>query len=74
MAPKEAKMKPIWYFVGLVLSLMGGIIFLNGIYHLFVKHSTQKVLAHLYPDVWWGGLMLLFGLFFVLISRKQVVE
>ncbi len=74
MLQSEAKMKPIWYFVGLVLFSIGFIILLSGLYHLFVPHTTHKVLAHLYPDVWWGGLMTVSGVVFILLSRKSVVE
>jgi hypothetical protein len=71
---KEVKMKPIWYFVGLILLVMGGIIFLNGIYLLYSPPITQKVLSVLHPDIWWGGLMVLFGGMMFLISRKQTIE
>jgi hypothetical protein len=64
-------MKPIWYFVGLILLVMGGIIFLNGIYLLYSPPIAQKVLSTLHPDIWWGGLMVLFGGLMFLISRKQ---
>src|SRR4030043_83809 len=35
MAKEIKKMKPIWYFVGLILFIMGGIVLLTGTYQFF---------------------------------------
>jgi len=52
---------PIWFWVGLILTLYGAIITILGLLSLPGKgHGT--VLAHLHPDLWWGAIMLLFGL------------
>ncbi|MCX7985110.1 MAG: hypothetical protein N3A63_09445 [Bacteroidetes bacterium] len=53
--------KPIWYFVGLILVIMGGIIFVTGIYLFFRPTLTTTVLAETHPNLWWGGVMILFG-------------
>jgi len=69
-ASKEPKaMKPIWYFVGLVLLSMGALILLSGLYGLVrgVRHET--VLASLRPDIWWGAVMLVAGAVFYLRNR-----
>ncbi len=66
-------MKPIWYFVGLILSLMGTIIFLTGLYTLYHPESTQKVLSQTHPDIWWGALMTVIGLIYVLFNRKKKI-
>ncbi len=63
-------MKPIWYFVGMILLIMGGIIFLSGIYFLFNPPEVEKVLADTHPDIWWGLVMLLFGGIMFSKSRK----
>jgi hypothetical protein len=73
MVEEMKQMKPIWYFVGLTLLLMGGIIFLAGLYHLIVGTQRHEVLAQLYPDVWWGGIMLVIGFVFFWTSRKAKV-
>jgi len=70
---KDVKMKPIWFFVGLILLVMGGIIFLNGIYLVLNPPLNQKILSALHPDIWWGGLMVIFGGSMFLITRKQTV-
>ena len=70
---KEVKMRPIWFFVGLILLVMGGIIFLNGIYLLYNPSIKPTVLSSIHPDIWWGGLMVIFGLSMFLITRKQTI-
>lgn len=57
----EKKMKPIWFFVGLILIVMGGIIFLSGIYNVINPPEVKTVLAETHPDIWWGAVMLIFG-------------
>jgi len=63
-------MKPIWYFVGLILSIMGVIIEINGIFLLSHPSTEIKVLSYLHPDIWWGGVMIIVGLIFLLKNRK----
>lgn len=57
----EQSAKPIWYFVGLILMIMGGIIFITGLYFLFNPSEIKTVLAETHPNIWWGGFMILFG-------------
>jgi hypothetical protein len=66
----EHTMKPIWYFVGLILLVMGGLIFVSGIYQLIHPPTTTKVLAELHPNLWWGTLMVIFGGVMFLKTRK----
>jgi hypothetical protein len=65
----EKKMKPIWYFVGLVLLSMGSLVFLTGVYILAFGVAQKTVLAGLHPNVWWGALMVVVGLIFFLKNR-----
>ena len=67
-------MKPIWYFVGLFLSVTGVIVLASGIYDLYNPPLQKTVLAELHPGVWWGGIILLSGLLFFLVNRKKTVE
>lgn len=67
-------MKPIWYFVGLILFAMGLVLFINGIYYLINPNGSQTVLKNLHPDVWWGGLMIIVGLIYIIKNRKVKVE
>ena len=52
-------MKPIWFFVGLILLIMGGIIVLTGIYFMINPSADKKVLSSLHPDLWWGAIMVI---------------
>ena len=61
MAMTEHAMKPIWYFVGLILMIMGGLITASGVYHLINPPATKTVLSEIHPDIWWGVLMIIFG-------------
>ena len=74
MAQESKKMKPIWYFVGLMLVIMGGIILITGLYYLFFPVQTNTVLAELHPDIWWGGGMLIVGIVFLILNKKASVE
>lgn len=66
-------MRPIWFFVSLILMVMGGIIFLSGIYNLINPPVVKTVLANTHPDIWWGGIMIIFGGLMYLKTRKQTV-
>jgi hypothetical protein len=67
-------MKSIWYFVGLLLTTMGLIITISAVYSLFNPPVQTKMFSHLHPDLWWGLLMLIFGLFFALLNRRKTVD
>ena len=67
-------MKPIWYFVGLILLVIGCILFLTGLYLLISPQEKQSVIGDLHPDIWWGGFMVIVGILFVLGNRKKVVQ
>jgi divalent metal cation (Fe/Co/Zn/Cd) transporter len=69
----EKKMRPIWFFVSLILMVMGGIIFLSGIYNLINPPVVKTVLANTHPDIWWGGVMIVFGGLIYFKTRNQTV-
>jgi divalent metal cation (Fe/Co/Zn/Cd) transporter len=50
---------PVWFFVGVILSIYGVLIFVTGIYGLF--HPPSTVLANLHAGVWWGALLMIVG-------------
>jgi hypothetical protein len=63
-------MKSIWYFVGLLLTIVGGIITISAIYSLVHPPAQSKIFSHLHPDLWWGIFMLVFGLLFAIFNRR----
>jgi len=58
---------PIWFFIGVLLTAYGVLILGAGLYGL--SHPANVVL----DGIWWGILLLLVGLFYVLrfYPRKQ---
>lgn len=65
------KMRPIWFFVGMMLLAIGIIVMLSGVYSLFFPSNAHTVLAHLHPSLWWGFIIFLAGIIF-LVSNKNV--
>lgn len=62
---------PIWFFIGVLLTAYGVLILGAGLWEL--SHPANVVLAELHIGIWWGILLLLVGLFYVLrfYPRKQ---
>jgi FtsH-binding integral membrane protein len=67
-------MKSIWYFVGLVLISMGGLVFLAGVLDMISPPARITVLAELHTSLWWGLVMLVVGVVFYLSSRKSTIS
>ncbi len=67
-------MKPIWYFVGLILLSMGAVVLASGLYRLVFPSTAQTVLQELRPDIWWGAIMILAGGIFFFTNRKPISE
>jgi len=59
----------IWFFIGVLLTVYGALIFAYGLWELATHHLANVVLNNLHAPVWWGGLMLIFGLFYSLRFR-----
>jgi hypothetical protein len=66
-------MKPIWYFVGLILLAIGAIILLSGIYLVINPPEIKTVLYDTHPNIWWGIIMLIFGAILYVKNRKIIV-
>ncbi|MDP2365128.1 MAG: hypothetical protein Q8M94_15345 [Ignavibacteria bacterium] len=67
-------MRPIWYFVGLILSIFGSILCASGIYYFVIGTERTMVLSAIRPEIWWGGLMLLIGLIYVYKNKNVRIE
>lgn len=59
----------IWFFIGVLLSIYGALILGYGVLELITGQVANVVLANLHAPVWWGGFMLLLGLFYSLRFR-----
>lgn len=53
---------PIWFFVGLLLTIYGFLVGGYGVYELVTGHLAPVQLAHLHAPLWWGGFLLVIGL------------
>lgn len=63
----EEKIVSIWTWVGLILLVYGILIVSAGIY--YISHPQPQVLAELNPSLWWGALMTVAGIIFLLIPK-----
>ena len=63
------EMKPIWYFVGLMLSTMGIVVLTAGIANYLNPPARVTVLSGLNPGLWWGMVMIVVGLIFFFMNR-----
>ena len=66
----ENKMFSIWFFVGIMLTILGVIITATGIYYIF-NPQDNTVLHELNPNLWWGFIILVAGLLFLIPSWIQ---
>jgi hypothetical protein len=67
----EHKMISIWFFVGLMLTVLGVIITATGVYFVF-RPQHETTLAELNPSLWWGAVMLVGGLSFLIPSIRSL--
>jgi hypothetical protein len=55
----------IWFFIGISLAVNGALILAAGIYQVIYPPVTPSVvLFNLHANVWWGAVLLLFGLIY----------
>ena len=60
----------IWFFIGLLLAVYGAMILGYGCYEWFSGNYAPGVqLTSLHTPVWWGGVLLLLGLVYVVKFR-----
>ncbi len=52
----------IWFFIGVSLLVNGILIFGAGIWEVFYPPANPVVLFKLHASIWWGALLLVFGL------------
>jgi hypothetical protein len=54
----------IWFFIGVLLTVYGAMIFGEGVIDLATGVVPNVVLANLHAPVWWGAMLLVLGLFY----------
>ncbi|MGD0481779.1 MAG: hypothetical protein ABSA42_16510 [Terracidiphilus sp.] len=62
-------MLPVWFFIGLLLTIYGVIILVTSIVDW--SEPSQAILAQYHPALWGGILLLLIGSFYVLKFRPR---
>lgn len=60
---------PIWFFIGVMLLVYGVLIFGYGIFELATGTLANVELNTLHAPVWWGGMLLIFGLIYCIKFR-----
>ncbi len=61
---------PIWFFIGILLAVYGGLITCYGIYEWMTASYPEGVqLTGLHTPVWWGGTLLLVGICYLVKFR-----
>jgi len=60
---------PIWFFIGFMLATYGAIVLGYGLYELATGTVANVQLANLHTPVWWGALLLLLGLVYLVKFR-----
>ena len=59
----------IWFFIGVLLTIYGAMILGYGISELVTGQTANVILANLHAPVWWGGLLTILGVFYLVKFR-----
>lgn len=63
---------PIWFFIGVLLTVYGALIFGYGIVEAVTGNYPPLVqLTNLHTPIWWGGVLWLAGLFYIVKFRPK---
>jgi hypothetical protein len=60
---------PVWFFVGLLLTIYGVLIFASGIVEW--SYPAKTVLANVHAPVWWGALLAIVGIGYSIAFRPK---
>jgi hypothetical protein len=66
----------IWFFIGVLLTIYGVLILGSGVYELISPPAVEiesgierNIMASLHAAIWWGALLLVLGLVYVVNFR-----
>jgi hypothetical protein len=60
---------PIWFFIGVLLVAYGALITASGIYEVATGQLADVALKQYHAALWWGGILLILGVFYVVKFR-----
>jgi hypothetical protein len=60
---------PIWFFIGVLLVTYGVLITGYGVYEVATGRLADVALNELHAPLWWGAVLALLGLFYVVKFR-----
>ena len=69
----EKRMRSIWYFVGLIMLIIGIIVFVAGIYDLINPANQNIKLTNLHTNIWWGALIAIAGVIYLIKNKNKYV-
>ncbi len=61
----------IWWFAGLLLLCYGIVIGITGVYELSHPLLHPPVLNNLHAPIWWGGLLIVSGVWYLIHFRPR---
>jgi len=56
----------IWFFIGILLTVYGVLITATGLIELSSPPANPPVLANLHASIWWGAVLLVIGLVYLI--------
>jgi FtsH-binding integral membrane protein len=66
--PRSHRMLPVWFFIGVILTIYGVMIFIEGL--LEFSRPPDTVLAGSHSPIWWGAIMVVVGVVFTVRNHK----
>jgi hypothetical protein len=70
----EKGMRSIWYFVGLIMLIIGIIVFVAGIYDLTNPATKNIKLTNLYTNIWWGAIITIVGGIYTVKNKNKYIN
>ena len=70
----KKRMRSIWFFVGIIMSAIGFIELIAGIYDLIIPSKENIKLAYLHTNIWWGILILITGLIYIVKNKNKYIK